>query len=151
MMTRNAPRPWSLSRFRIGFFRRGNSIGKDSKDDITSCLKVVRHHFVRPFWLPNRSSVGNEFSEDWFDVYYRRPVHRVKTLDFECQPFDRDQATNSGCDPVGSGLCPLSEDANFGPVRVSSGVSAPLNDQTLIDTMQMKKHFDMGKLRESFQ
>ena len=114
-------------------------------------LKVVRHHFVRPFWLSNRTSVGNEFSEDWFNVYYRRPVHRVKTLDVECQPFDRDQATNSGCDPVGSGLCPLGEDANFGPVRISSGVSAPLNDQTLIDTMQMKKHFDMGKLRESFQ
>lgn len=114
-------------------------------------LEVVRHHFVRPFWLSNRSSVGNEFSEDWFDVHYGRPVYCVKTLDFECQPFDRDQATNSGGDPVGSGLCPLSEDANFGPVRVSSRVPAPLNDRTLIDTMQMKEYFDVGKLRESFQ
>ena len=96
-------------------------------------LKVVRHHFVRPFWLPNRSSVGNEFSEDWFDVYYGRPVHCIKTLDSESQPSDRDQATNSGGDPVGSSLCPLSEDANFGPVRISSGVPATLNNRILID------------------
>jgi hypothetical protein len=43
-------------------------------------LKLVRHHFVRPLWLSNRSSVGNKFGKHGLDVQDGRTIQGIQTL-----------------------------------------------------------------------
>ena len=109
---------------------------------------VVSHQLGDPLRLRDFSA-RSKFLDPGFDIEDGRSVHGIKPFEMKTATFYRKNATDGRSNLIGTVLSSLSEDADFGPVRVAARVAGGLFDFRGVDLVHVKEDFDMGKVGNS--